>query len=141
MADRFADEDRLRRLIDQVSSGNSAERRRASRQLSLAYRNGDRAKRRFIVNLLYESRISVGSGAELENPPPVLDSLRRWMKARVDNWPVDLPPPNELSDWEAARQYFGVEVSHDAFRKARESETPPEWRRQGPRKAAARTRG
>ena len=137
MPDRFADEHRLRRLVDLMSSGNLVEKRKALRQLRLAYRNGDRAKRRFIVSLLYYSPVSVTSveEPETETAPIALDPMRRWMRARVENWPPDLAPPTEQTDWDAALQFFGTALSRDAFRKARECETPREWRRQGPRKA------
>jgi hypothetical protein len=132
MPERFADEDRLRRLAGLISSGNTAEKRKALRQLRLAYRNGDRAKRRFIVSLLYYSS---AMPADPESAPSELDAMRRWMKMRVESWPADVPPPTEQSDWEAAQQYFGAPLSREAFRRARECETPREWRKQGPRRA------
>jgi hypothetical protein len=134
MPNRFADDDRLRRLADLMSSGNAVEKRKALRQLRLAYRNGDRAKRRFIVSLLYSSPASM-MPAEAESVPPAVDPMRRWMRMRVENWPADMAPPTEQSDWNAAQQYFGTALSRDAFRKARECETPREWRTQGPRRA------
>jgi hypothetical protein len=140
MPDRFADEDRLRRLVDLMSSGNLVEKRKALGRLRLAYRNGDRAKRRFIVSLLYNSPVSVMS-ADPESPPSLLDPMRRWMRMRVENWPADVPPPTEQNDWEAAQQYFGTTLSRNAFRKARECETPREWRKQGPRRAKEQHEG
>jgi len=72
MADRFSDEDRLRRLIDLMSSGNLTARRKALGRLRLAYRNGDRAKRRFIVSLLYHAPVqrAVDSGMPSVAPRP-----------------------------------------------------------------------
>jgi hypothetical protein len=67
MADRFADADRLRRLVELMSSGDLTEKRRALGRLRLAYRNGDRAKRRFIVSLLYS--VPLTSAADPKRNP------------------------------------------------------------------------
>jgi hypothetical protein len=65
---------------------------------------------------------------------PTNRAVRQWMRDRVASWPNDKPAPSESDDWDAVQQHFAPELSRDEFRNVRKSETPPEWRKQGPRK-------
>jgi hypothetical protein len=65
---------------------------------------------------------------------PTNPAVRQWMRGRVDSWPDDKLTPTEGDDWDAVQQHFAPGLSRDAFRIVRREETPPEWRKQGPRK-------
>ena len=140
---RGATEDRLRRLVEDVASDDPIARRRARARLQYAYRSGDHALRSLIENLVggrpaFATDPVVTAAlvrpVRTPGPPkPADEAMRRWMRARIDYWPDDMPAPSEESDWEAAQQYFGTGLHRDDFRTLREGETPAEWRRQGPR--------
>jgi hypothetical protein len=55
------------------------------------------------------------------------------VRDRVADWPVDRPPPTEDEDLKAAQAHFGAGLTRAEFRIVREEETPPEWRKRGPR--------
>ena len=59
--------------------------------------------------------------------------VRRWMRYRVEHWPSDKPAPTQECDLAEAQKAFPG-LSRDELRLVRESEAPPEWRRQGPRR-------
>jgi hypothetical protein len=64
--------------------------------------------------------------------------LTAWMEERLQSWPPSEKRPTEEEDWAAAKAHFekvGITVTRDALRQIREDVTPPEWRRQGRRKA------
>ena len=67
-------------------------------------------------------------------PKPTNLSVRQWMLNRVASWPNDKPAPSESDDWDAVQQHFAPGLSRDEFRNVRSELTPPEWRKQGPRK-------
>jgi hypothetical protein len=70
----------------------------------------------------------------LTKPRPTNPAVRHWVRDRVASWPNDKPAPSESDDWDAVQQHFAPELSRDEFRNVRKSETPPEWRKKGPRK-------
>ena len=65
---------------------------------------------------------------------PTNSAVRQWMRNRVASWPNDKPAPPESDDWDAVQQHFAPGLSRDEFRNVRSELTPPEWRKQGPRK-------
>jgi hypothetical protein len=65
---------------------------------------------------------------------PTNPAVRQWMQNRVASWPNEKPAPSEGGDWDAAQQDFEPGLSREDFRNVRKSETPPGWRKQGPRK-------
>ena len=67
-------------------------------------------------------------------PQPTNPAVRQWMRDRVASWPDDKSAPSEGEDWDAVQQHFAPGLSRDEFRNVRREETPPEWRKQGPRK-------
>jgi hypothetical protein len=67
-------------------------------------------------------------------PRPTDQAVRQWMRNRVTNWPDNLPAPSEECDWSVVAKHFSAGLTRDEFRLVRESETPGEWRKQGPRK-------
>jgi hypothetical protein len=67
-------------------------------------------------------------------PKPMNPAVRQWWRERVASWPDDTSTPSEGDDWDAVQQHFAPGLSRDDFRKLRREETPPEWRKQGPRK-------
>lgn len=63
------------------------------------------------------------------------EAAAQWFKERVREWRRDLPPPTEPEDLAAAEAYFVKgNVIRKNFRKLRTDNTPPVWRRQGPRR-------
>ena len=70
-----------------------------------------------------------------QRPTPTNTAVRQWFRDRVAGWPLDQKAPSQADDWAAAQQYFAPGLSRDNdFRVARKEETPPAWRKQGPRK-------
>jgi hypothetical protein len=67
-------------------------------------------------------------------PKPTDLAVRQWMRYHVASWPNDKPAPSEDDDWDAVQQHFAPGLSRDEFRNVRREETPPGWRKQGPRK-------
>jgi hypothetical protein len=67
-------------------------------------------------------------------PRPMNPAVRQWMRDRVASWPDDKSTPSEGDDWDAVQQHFAPGLSREEFRNVRSAETPPEWRKQGPRK-------
>lgn len=86
-------------------------------------------------------RIRRGATEALATPPsdprpkPTDAAVRQWMRERVAGWPKDKHAPSEDHDFKAATSYFGPELSREEFRLVRMSETPLDWRKQGPRLA------
>jgi hypothetical protein len=57
--------------------------------------------------------------------------MQDWFRERVSNWGNN-KPPSEASDWKEFRMRFPG-VKREPFRELRRANTPPEWRKQGPR--------
>jgi hypothetical protein len=72
--------------------------------------------------------------AAADKPRPTKPALRQWWLGRVASWPDDKPAPSEDDDWDAVQQHFAPGLSREEFRNVRREVTPPEWRKQGPRK-------
>ena len=81
-----------------------------------------------------------GAAAADPRPKPTDCAVRQWMHERVAAWPDDEPAPNEAEDFAAATAHFAPGLSRYEFRMVRESETPAEWRKQGPRKPWGRVK-
>lgn len=87
-----------------------------------------------------DTKLAVAAAAEIPSPAadprpkPTDTAVRLWMRERVATWPDDQRAPSEKKDWIAVHAHFGDGLRrNEDFRPIRETETPPEWRTQGPR--------
>ena len=67
-------------------------------------------------------------------PQPTIPPFGNGCGIEIASWPDDKSAPSEGEDWDAVQQHFAPGLSRDEFRNVRREETPPEWRKQGPRK-------
>lgn len=109
--------------------------------LTLHWPDVERVARSKATGATIEGRMELGRFAI---PPPEESQITRqvysdaamsaWFVLREKTWPAHSPPPNESTDMDAAKQYFGSIPSRDVFRRIRQGKTSQEWRKTGPRR-------
>jgi hypothetical protein len=78
-----------------------------------------------------------GAGAELSTegrPKPHLEAVKDFFLDRVATWADEVPAASEDDDIKAVTGHFAPGISRDEIRTVRREVTPPEWRKQGPRR-------
>lgn len=82
-----------------------------------------------------EGVVATSQPAQIEQrPQPTNPAVSAWLRARVERWRDDLPPPNAEVDFTAMKKHFAPDLARDDFLTLRNDVVPAAWRRQGKRR-------